>query len=208
VVRIEQQHSERRLTAILCADVVSYSRLMGRDEAGTLSALKRDRKQLIIPKLGQYHGRVVKLMGDGALIEFVSVVDAVRFAVEVQCGFQKRNTDVPEERRIVYRVGINIGDIMVDGDDIYGDGVNIAARLQELAEPGGICLARNVVDQIKGKLNLGLEPLGKPGAIAKCVSRLKISFRFVKALDQIYRIRGTHAVTHAPHPRSVWLAGD
>jgi adenylate cyclase len=161
VVRIEQQHSERRLTAILCADVVSYSRLMGRDEAGTLSALKRDRKQLIIPKLGQYHGRVVKLMGDGALIEFVSVVDAVRFAVEVQCGFQKRNTDVPEERRIVYRVGINIGDIMVDGDDIYGDGVNIAARLQELAEPGGICLARNVVDQIKGKLNLGLELLGK-----------------------------------------------
>ena len=152
---------ERRLTAILSADIVGYSRLMGRDEAGTLAALKAHRRQLLAPKEAQYRGRTVKLMGDGALMEFASVVDAVRFAIEVQCAMRERNASVPEDRRILYRIGINIGDIIVEGEDIYGDGVNIAARLQGLAEPGGICLARNVYNQIKGKLNLELEHLGE-----------------------------------------------
>jgi adenylate cyclase len=161
VVPIEPQHGERRLTTILSADVVAYSRLMGQDEAGTLTALKAHRKELIAPKAAQYRGRTVKLMGDGALMEFASVVDAVRFAIEVQCAMQTRNAGIPEDHRLLYRIGINIGDIIVEGDDIYGDGVNISARLQGLAEPGGICLARNVYDQIKGKLNVGLEHLGE-----------------------------------------------
>ena len=156
-----EPREERRLTAVLSADVVAYSRLMGRDEVGTLAALKANYKQLIGPKAAQYHGRTVKLMGDGALMEFASVVDAVRFAVEVQCAVNERNARQPEDTRLQYRIGINIGDIIVEGDDIYGDGVNIAARLQELAEPGGICIARNVCNQIKGKLALTLENLGK-----------------------------------------------
>jgi adenylate cyclase len=161
VVPTEPQREERRLTTILSADIVGYSRLMGQDEAGTLAALKLHRRQLIAPKAAQYRGRTVKLMGDGALMEFNSVVDAVRFAIEVQCAMRQRSAPVPKDRRILYRVGINIGDIIVDGEDIYGDGVNIAARLEGLAEPGGICLARNVYNQIKGKLNLEFEYLGE-----------------------------------------------
>jgi TolB-like protein/class 3 adenylate cyclase/rhodanese-related sulfurtransferase len=161
VVSTESQREERRLTTILSADVVGYSRLMGRDEAGTLAALKTHRKQLLAPKAAQYRGRTVKLMGDGALMEFGSVVDAVRFAIEVQCAMRERNAGVPEDRRILYRIGINIGDIIVEGEDIYGDGVNIAARLEGLAEPGGICIARNVYNQVKSKLDLDLEHLGE-----------------------------------------------
>jgi TolB-like protein/class 3 adenylate cyclase/rhodanese-related sulfurtransferase len=161
VVPTEPQREERRLTTILSADVVGYSRLMGRDEAGTLAALKAHRRQLLAPKAAQYRGRTVKLMGDGDLMEFNSVVDAVRFAVEFQCAMRERNAAVPEDRRILYRIGINIGDIIVEGEDIYGDGVNIAARLEGLAEPGGICIARNVYNQIKGKLDLELEHLGE-----------------------------------------------
>ncbi len=134
---------------------------MGRDEAGTLAALKAHYRQLFTPKAAQYRGRTVKLMGDGALMEFASVVDAVRFAIEVQCAMRERNAGVPEDRQLLYRIGINIGDIIVEGDDIFGDGVNIAARLQGLAEPGGICLASNVYNQIKGKLDLELEHLGE-----------------------------------------------
>lgn len=151
----------RRLTTILSADVVGYSRLMGRDEAGTLAALKAHRRQILAPKAVQYRGRTVKLMGDGALMEFGSVVDAVRFAIEVQCAMRERNAGVPEDRRILYRIGVNIGDIIVEGEDIYGDGVNIAARLEGLTEPGGICLARNVYNQVKGKLSLEFEHLGE-----------------------------------------------
>jgi TolB-like protein/rhodanese-related sulfurtransferase len=133
---------------------------MGADEAGTLFALKAHRKELIEPKLAQYHGRTVKLMGDGALMEFGSVVDAVAFAVEVQTAMQGRNAGVPEDRQIVYRVGINIGDIIVEGDDIYGDGVNVAARLEGLAEPGGIFASRTVINHVKGKVELDFEDLG------------------------------------------------
>ncbi len=153
----------RRLTTIVATDVVGYSRLMGEDEAGTLSALKSLRRDLIKPKELQYHGRTVKLMGDGALMEFASVVDAVSFAAEVQMAMRERNAEVPEHRQIVYRMGINIGDIIVEGDDIYGDGVNVAARLERLCEPGGVCVSRNVFNQVKGKLDLTFEHLGERG---------------------------------------------
>ncbi len=124
---------ERRLSAILAADVVGYSRLMGKDEAGTLEALKAHRADLIDPNTAQYGGRTIKLMGDGILMEFASVVDAVAFAVEVQSAMRERNAGIPEDRQIIYRIGINVGDIIVEGEDIYGDGVNVAASLQEIA---------------------------------------------------------------------------
>ena len=134
---------------------------MGADEAGTLATLKTLRRELIKPKESQYRGRTVKLMGDGALMEFASVVDAVTFAVEVQAAMAIQNAEVPEDRQIVYRMGINIGDIIVEGDDIFGDGVNVAARLEKLSEPGGICISRNVFNQVKGKLDLTFEHLGE-----------------------------------------------
>ncbi len=152
---------ERRLTTILAADVVGYSRLMAADEAGTLASLKALRRELIEPKTADYRGRVVKLMGDGTLMEFGSVVDAVNFAVQVQREMARRNSGVPEDRRITYRIGINIGDIIVDRDDIYGDGVNVAARLEGLADPGGICVSRTVFNHVKGKVDLGFEDLGE-----------------------------------------------
>ena len=151
---------ERRLAAILAADVVGYSRLVREDEAGTLAALKSHREELIGPKLAQYHGRIVKLMGDGLLAEFPSAVGAVQCAIEIQQVMNARAAAAPEGRRVVYRMGINIGDIVVEADDLYGDGVNVAARLEGLAEPGGVCVARNVFDQVKDKLDLTFEPLG------------------------------------------------
>ncbi len=147
---MNEEGVERRLTTILAADVVGYSRLMAADEAGTLASLKAIRRELVEPKTAEHHGRVVKLIGDGTLMEFASVVDAVRFAVDLQQAMAARNTKVPEDRRITYRIGINIGDIIVEGDDIYGDGVNVAARLEALAEPGGICVSRTVFDHVKG----------------------------------------------------------
>src|SRR5262245_28929455 len=149
---------------------------MGRDEAGTLAAIKAHRRQLFQPKAAQYHGRTVKLMGDGALMEFASVVDAVRFAVEVQCALEKQNAGIAEDRRVLYRIGINIGDIVADGEDILGDGVNIAARLQAVADPGGICLAQNVYNQVKGKLDLAFEHLGEREAknIAEPISVYRV----------------------------------
>ncbi|MDH3740827.1 MAG: adenylate/guanylate cyclase domain-containing protein, partial [Hyphomicrobiales bacterium] len=151
---------DRRLTTILAADVVGYSRLMGADEAGTLAELKTHRTDLIDPKAAQHGGRTIKLMGDGILMEFGSVVDAVFFAVDVQHAMQSRNEGVPEGRQIRYRVGINIGDVIVEDEDIYGDGVNVAARLEGLADAGGICIGRSVRDQIRDKLDLNLQDLG------------------------------------------------
>ncbi|MCP4304000.1 MAG: adenylate/guanylate cyclase domain-containing protein, partial [bacterium] len=130
---------ERHLAAVLAADIVAYSRLMGEDEVGTHSAVKSTFKELLEPKVVQHRGRIVKLTGDGALMEFTSAVAAVSYAVEVQCAMRRRNEGIPEDRRIIYRIGINIGDIIIERDDIYGDGVNIAVRLEGLAEPGGIC---------------------------------------------------------------------
>jgi class 3 adenylate cyclase len=151
----------RRLAAILAADVVGYSRLMGVDEEGTLAALKALRRQLHDRKIAEHRGRIVKTTGDGLLVEFASVVDAVRCAVEVQQEMAGYNGDVPAERRIEFRIGINLGDIIIDDGDIYGDGVNIAARLEALAEPGGICVSRNVRDQVRDKLDLAFEDLGE-----------------------------------------------
>jgi len=152
---------QRRLAAILAADVAGYSRLMGVDEEGTLAALKAHRKELVDPKIAEHRGRIVKTTGDGALVEFASAVDAVRCAEELQRGMAERNAVIPEDRRIEFRIGINVGDIISDGGDIYGDGVNIAARLEALASPGAICLSDNAYQQIKGKLALDVKDMGE-----------------------------------------------
>src|SRR5215470_1464560 len=143
---MDQPRTDRRLAAILAADVAGYSRLMEADEEGTLTQLKAHRRALIDPKIKEHRGRIVKLTGDGFLAEFASVVDAVRCAVEVQRGMAERNAGAPPENRIEFRIGINLGDVIADGGDIYGDGVNIAARLEALAAPGGICISGTVRD--------------------------------------------------------------
>jgi adenylate cyclase len=155
-----EERVERRLTAILAADVVGYSRLMGLDEEGTLAALKGHRREIIDPKIVEHRGRIVKTTGDGLLVEFASVVDAVRCAVELQREMAERNADVVAETRIEFRIGINLGDIIIDEGDIFGDGVNIAARLEAMAEPGGICISRTVLTQTRGKLDFPVEDLG------------------------------------------------
>jgi class 3 adenylate cyclase/TolB-like protein len=150
----KQEHVERRLAAILAADVVGYSRLMGADEVGTLRALKTLRKDAIDPAIAGHGGRIVKTTGDGLLAEFPSVVDAVACAVTVQRRMLDRGKDVPDDKRIVFRIGINVGDIIIDGNDIFGDGVNIAARLESICEPGGLCISDTACDQVHGKLPL------------------------------------------------------
>src|SRR3974390_744723 len=152
---------DRRLAAILAADIAGYSRLMGVDEEGTLRQLKTHRKELVDPKITEHRGRIVKTTGDGMLVEFVSVVDAVRCAVDIQRGMAERNANVPADKRIQFRVGINVGDIIFDGDDIFGDGVNVAARLEALADPGGIMVSGVVHDQVRDKLSFDFEDLGE-----------------------------------------------
>ena len=158
---MEQHRTERRLAAILAADVVGYSRLTRLDEEGTLARLRALRRDLIDPALAEHRGRLVKTTGDGLLIEFSSVVDAVRCALRVQQGMAILNGDVRAERRIEYRIGINLGDVVVDGDDLLGDGVNIAARLETLAEPGAICVSEDAYRQIKGKIDITVQDLGE-----------------------------------------------
>ncbi len=152
---------ERRLAAILATDVAGYSRLMGVDEEGTLAALKAYRRELIDPKITEYRGRIVKTTGDGALVEFASAVDAVRCAMEIQRTMAERKTAIPEDRRIEFRIGINVGDIIIDDGDLYGDGVNIAARVETMASPGAICLSDNAYQQIKGKIALDVKDMGE-----------------------------------------------
>src|SRR3954452_24991978 len=153
--------AERRLAAILAADVVGYSRLMERDERGTLERLRTHRKELVGPLLAEHRGRIVKLMGDGALCEFGSVVDAVACAVAIQRGVAERETGMPEEERLRFRIGINLGDVVREADgDLYGDGVNIAARLEGVAEPGGIVVSGTAYDHLQGKLDCRLASLG------------------------------------------------
>jgi adenylate cyclase len=151
----------RKLAAILAADVAGYSRLMGTDEEGTLERLKAHRHELIDPKIAEYHGRIVKTTGDGMLVEFGSVVDAVRCAVDVQQSMSERNADVASDHRIEFRVGVNLGDIIIDGDDIHGDGVNIAARLEAIAEPGTVCISATGWEHARGKVPFGAEDLGE-----------------------------------------------
>ena len=152
---------ERRLAAILSADVVGYSRLMGEDDAGTLAAVKALRKELFAPTVAGHHGRIVKLMGDGALVEFPSVVDAVECAVAVQQAMAERNAGVPDDKCIALRIGVNLGDIIIEGNDIYGDGVNVAARLQELAAPGGIALSATAHEHAIAKIDIGFRDGGE-----------------------------------------------
>lgn len=159
--RVAQERVGRRLAAILAADVVGYSRLVGMDEEGTIARLKALREDLIDAGIAQHHGRIVKTTGDGILVEFPSVVDAVRSAAALQRELKEHEASVPEDQRIEFRIGINLGDIVVQGDDIMGDGVNVAARLEGLAEPGGICVSRTVYDQVKGKVASGFEDLGE-----------------------------------------------
>jgi adenylate cyclase len=152
--------STRRLAAILAADVAGYSRLMGQDEEGTHERLRRHLRELVDPKIKEHRGRIIKNTGDGMLAEFSSVVDAVRCSVEMQRAMTDRNAETVEDKRVVFRVGINLGDVIVEKDDIYGDGVNVAARLEALAEPGGICISRVVRDQIRDKLPYPFEDKG------------------------------------------------
>jgi adenylate cyclase len=152
---------ERRLTAILAADVVGYSRLMGEDEVGTLARLKTYRRELVDPAIEEFHGRIVKLMGDGALVEFASVVDAVQCAAAIQRRTAGHDKGAPEAQRIQFRIGVNLGDVIVDGNDIYGDGVNVAARLESLAEPGGICVSGTAFDHVVHKADVGFASLGE-----------------------------------------------
>ena len=177
---MDEARVDRRLAAILAADVANYSRLMGADEEGTLRQLKAHRKELIDPRIAEHRGRIVKTTGDGMLVEFVSVVDAVRCAVDVQRGMVERNVGVKADNSIQFRIGINVGDIMIDGDDIFGDGVNVAARLEALAEPGGIMVSGVVHDQVRDKLSFGFEDLGQ------------------QSVKNIARPVGVHRVSLAP----------
>src|SRR6266705_3494429 len=152
---------ERRLTAILAADVVGYSRLMGANETGTLAALKTLRMDFIDGKIAEHQGRIVKLTGDGMLVEFPSVVNAVACAAEVQRGMRDRNADVPQESRIEFRIGVNLGDVIVEGEDIFGDGVNMAARLENIAPVGGITVSQSVRDHVGKRLDLIFEDMGE-----------------------------------------------
>ncbi|MBV9975883.1 MAG: adenylate/guanylate cyclase domain-containing protein [Hyphomicrobiales bacterium] len=183
---MNDERIERRLAAILAGDVVGYSRLMGADEVGTLRALKVIRRELADPAVARHHGRIVKTTGDGILIEFPSVVDAVICAINIQRGMIARNACVPEDKRIVFRIGINVGDIIIDEGDIYGDGVNIAARLEALCEPGGLCISRTANDQIRDKLSLAFADLGEQTVknIARAVGVYGVGAKDIAALAQ------------------------
>ena len=151
---------ERRLAAVLAADVAGYSRLMGINEEGMLARLKAARKTLVDPTIAKHRGRIVKTTGDGMLVEFSSAVDAVRSAVEVQSGMAEHNAALPQGHRIEFRMGIHVGDIIIDDNDIFGDGVNIAARLEGIAEPGGICISDDAQRQVRGKVDIAFEDMG------------------------------------------------
>jgi pentatricopeptide repeat protein len=182
----------RRLAAILAADVAGYSRLMGADEEGTLERLKALHRELVDPKIAEHHGRIVKTTGDGLLVEFASVVDAVRCAVEVQQAMAERNTDVAADIRIELRIGINLGDVIVEGDDLYGDGVNIAARIEALTDAGGVLVSNTVYDHVRDRLSCAFEDLGE--------QQVKNIARPVR----VYRVRDASA-TNAPAPRPLPL---
>jgi len=193
---------DRRLSAIMAADVVGYSRLMGEDEAGTFAALKAHRAEFTDPSFTEHRGRIVKLMGDGVLVEFASVVDALECAVVLQRGMAERNADIPEDRRIEFRIGINLGDIIVDGDDIYGNGVNVAARLETLAELGGICLSGRVLDQVEKNVDVGFAFLG-PQTV-KNIDKPVNAYKVLLDPDDAGKMIGA-AKPHAPQRRR-WIA--
>jgi adenylate cyclase len=177
---LARERVERRLAAILAADVAGYSRLMGEDEEGTHRRLKAHLRDMVDPKIKEHHGRTVKNTGDGMLVEFASVVDAVRCAVEIQRAMKDRDADIPDDQRIKFRIGINLGDVIVEPEDIFGDGVNIAARLEALAEPGGICISRVVRDQIRDKLPYVFDDMGSRASRILLVRCASIAFALTR----------------------------
>src|SRR5262245_33997622 len=184
----QMPREQRRLAAIVSADVAGYSRLMGRDESGTLAALKSLRRELIDPKIGEHGGRIVKTTGDGLPLEFASVVDAVRCVSEIQAAMTAHNAGVPAERRIELRVGVKSGDSIIDGDDIFGGGVDVAARLQELAAPGGICVSGRVQEDVRAKLDIAFEDAGEQ------------QLKNIAWPVRVYRLKARGATTAAPPP--------
>jgi class 3 adenylate cyclase/pimeloyl-ACP methyl ester carboxylesterase len=178
---------QRRLAAILFADVAGYSRLVGSDEIGTLKSLKSHRRELIDADIAEHHGRIVRTTGDGVLVEFASVVDAVSCAVNIQRSMVKRNAGISSEKQIVFRIGINVGDIIIDGDDIFGDGVNIAARLEALCEPGGVCISRAANDEIRDKLSIAFADLGEQAVknIARAVGVFGLAAKDIATLPAL-----------------------
>jgi len=183
---------ERRLAAIFAADVAGYSRLIGSDEAGTLGRLKAIRADLIDPAIATHHGRLVKTTGDGLLVEFSSVVDALRAANEIQAGMAERNAPAPLDEWIEFRMGLNVGDVVVEDGDIFGDGVNVAARLEGLAEPGGICVSGRVQEDAAGKVDLAFEDMGEQQLknIARPVRVYRVRSQAVRRLHgRIARIK-------------------
>src|SRR5262245_22326723 len=182
----EERTQQRRLAAIMAADVVGYSRLMERDEGGTLAALKDRRKEVLEPLVAKYQGRVFKVVGDGVLVEFASAVNAVQCALDLQNGMARANGSVPTDRHIILRIGINLGEVVVEGSDLYGDGVNIAARLEGLAQPGGICISGDAHRHVRSKLNVAFDDLG--------IQTLKNIAEPV----HVYRVAGMSAVAIAP----------
>ena len=204
---MESRSVQRRLAAILAADVVGYSRLMQADEVGTLEALKAHRRALIDRTVASHHGRIVKTTGDGALVEFASVVDAVGCAVAIQRGMFSRNPGVAEDKRIVFRIGINVGDIIIDGDDIFGDGVNIAARLEALCDPGGLCISRAANEQIRDKLSLAFADLGEQTIknISRAVGVFGLASKDIEAFPEPEWVQPAvleaSAGNHQPPPR-------
>jgi adenylate cyclase len=193
----------RRLTAILAADVAGYSRLMGADEEGTHERLKAHLRELVEPKIREHRGRIVKNTGDGLLAEFFSVVDAVRCAAEIQRAMIDREPEVPDERRIRFRIGVNLGDVIAEENDIFGDGVNVAARLEALAEPGGICVSGTVRDQIRDKLPYSFEDRGeqsvkniaRPVRVYDCPPKPSPNCRWRVCPSQ-YRVAGAALLLH------------
>jgi adenylate cyclase len=181
---------ERRLAAILAADVVGYSRLMGQDEAGTLQALKAVRAELIDPKIAAHKGRIFKATGDGLLVEFPSVVNAVACAVDIQREMAARNADLPDDRQIQLRIGVNLGDVIAEGEDIFGDGVNVAARLEGIASPGGVAISGTVRDHLGSRLDVQFDDMGE--------QTLKNIERPVRAYT--VRLRGPEPIPHLPPP--------
>ncbi|MGO4837733.1 adenylate/guanylate cyclase domain-containing protein, partial [Rhizobiaceae sp. 2RAB30] len=171
---------ERKLAAVLASDMVGYSRLMEADEQGTLARLRTHRIELIDPAIAKNQGHIIKTTGDGMLVEFQSVADAVRCAAEIQERMRRRNADVPEDRRIQFRIGINLGDIIFDQGDIFGDGVNIAARLEQLAEIGGFCVTQAVYEQVCDRLEIGFEDLGE-----KALKNISRPIRVWRALAEL-----------------------
>ena len=189
---------ERKLAAILAVDVAGYSRLMGEDEEGTLAALRTIRRELGDPKIKEHRGRIVKTTGDGLLVEFASVVDAVRCAVETQREMATRNAGIPPERRIEFRMGINLGDIIVEDGDIFGDGVNVAARLEALAQPGGICVSRVVRDQVRDKLDFAFADMGEQQV--KNIARPVRAHRILLGAEDVTPVGAADAIAAPARP--------